>query len=64
MLYTYEMDNIQYDLMHVKKICHQQLVVVYCGGEERNNFFVTVVEKTKALAQSKITFVEILHAKF
>lgn len=58
------MDNIQYDLTHVKKILHQQLVMVYCGGEGRNHFFVVVVEKTKALAQSKITFVEILHAKF
>lgn len=64
MLYAHEMDNIQYDLTHIKKILHQQLVIVCCGREGRNHFFVAVVEKTKALAQSKISSVEILHAKF
>lgn len=47
MLYTHEMDNIQYDLTHVKKILHQQLVMVYCGGEGRNNFLLLLLRKQK-----------------
>jgi len=47
MLYTDEMDNIQYDLTHVKKILHQQLVVVYCGGEGKNHFLLLLLRKQK-----------------
>lgn len=47
MLHTHEMDNIQYDLTHVKKILHQQLVMVYCGGEGRNNFLLLLLRKQK-----------------
>lgn len=36
---THEMDNIQYDLTHIKTLLHQQLVMVCCGGEGRSNFF-------------------------
>lgn len=59
------MDNIQYDLTHVKKILHQQLGMFYCGGEGRNRFLSLLLRKQKHWhSQLKITFVEILHAKF
>lgn len=48
MLYTHEMNNIQYDLTHgYKKILHQQLVMVYCGGEGRNHFLLLLLRKQR-----------------
>lgn len=49
----------------LKKILHQQLGMVYCGGEGRNCFLSLLLRKQKHWhSQLKITFVEILHAKF
>lgn len=36
-----------YDLTHVKKILHQQLVMVFFGGKERNNFLLLLLRKQK-----------------
>lgn len=47
MLYAHEVDNIQYDLTHIKKILHQQLVIVCCGREGRSHFLLLLLRKQK-----------------
>lgn len=50
MLYTHEMDNVQYDLTHVKPPPSTAGNGLLWGRRKKSFFFVAVAEKTKALA--------------